>query len=324
MLSTFGGGSVRGFNGGGGGSAFEFDFTFEGNNSFSSAGDLRVPPTKSELLSIYDTTANPWLNNTSIYDVTNGYQDYTIQQDATYEITAKGAPSYAEGGNFSNAIAGRGAVMRAQFILSAGTTLRMIVGQRGEPITASPQFHTSGGSGGTAVFIVSNSTYYPLIVAGGAGGVGINNAATKGYDAVTSMFGGRSINRGTGTNNQGTVDGYDGGTNGQGGESYDSQSGLQGGGGGAGFRGNGTDHSSAGIAGGQRLMDDGYGGSGSSSYHGGFGGFGGGGATLNYLNQNGYSGGGGGYSGGAGGEYEESQSYTDRAGVGVAHLLGRV
>lgn len=339
MLSTFGGGSARGFGGGGaaGGGGEPFDFTFLGHNTYTTEGSLRIAPTKTQLLARYDTSTYPWLNDTSIYNVSSGVQTYVIQEDGNYKITAKGAPTYIDS-SWSNTTQGRGAVMQATFTLTASTTLKILVGQRGEPFltsygTPSPSGNrTSGGSGASAVWITDSSTHYPLIIAGGASGLGIrNDTATVapsgiGMDAHTGLYGYTSANAGTGTSPP-SSDGYNGGINGDGGESHDDGAQTQGAGGGAGFRGNGSGYSSMGIDGGSEISTSGVGGNTTSNadyYPGGRGGFGGGGGTLFYRNSNGYSGGGGGYSGGASGEYVESISgYGQfRAGGGGGSFIG--
>lgn len=339
MLSTFGGGSVRGFGGGGaaGGGGEPFDFTFLGYNTYSSENDLRVAPTKPQIVNQYDTSTYTWLNDTSIYNVTNGVQTYVIQEDGNYKITAKGAPSYVDSG-WSNVTQGRGAVMQATFTLTANTTLKILVGQRGEPFstnygTPNPSGNrTSGGSGASAVWITDSSTHYPLIVAGGAGGIGIRNASGSdtpsgvGMDAHTGLYGYTTANAGTGTSPP-SSDGYYGGINGGGGESHDDGAQTQGAGGGAGFRGNGSGYSSVGVDGGSEISTSGVGGATTSNanlYPGGRGGFGGGGGTLFYRNNNGYSGGGGGYSGGGSGEYQQTISGYNvvRAGGGGGSFIG--
>src|SRR5690606_19413566 len=92
--------------------------------------------------------------------VTGGIQHWTVPATATYRIEVWGA----QGANGNTSLAGgRGARMRGDFALTAGTTLAILVGQQG---TQNAQ--SGGGGGGT--FVVNAGTGTPLIIAGGGGG----------------------------------------------------------------------------------------------------------------------------------------------------------
>ncbi|TNF24192.1 MAG: hypothetical protein EP329_25475, partial [Deltaproteobacteria bacterium] len=92
--------------------------------------------------------------------VTDGVQAWTVPATGTYRIEAYGA----EGAGTSNAAysAGKGARMRGDFSLTAGTVLNIVVGQMGG--------NYSGGGGGTFVWRASGGTL--LIAAGGGGAAG--------------------------------------------------------------------------------------------------------------------------------------------------------
>ena len=244
--------------------------------------------TKSEFLTLYDTTNNPWLNNASFYEVEgagNGVQKWTVPSSGDYKFTLKGAA----GGNQigSGSIAGKGVEVIATLSLTEGDIIKMLVGKRGENTDsgAGNKNAGAGGGGGTFVFnLLSDSE--PLLVAGGGGGSckGSNGAnGSTSTSGVVGVFSGEA----------GGTSGYKGGNSID--ANYDSGSG-------AGWKnGNGEvtlgNNATLGYApknggwGGYRSADgqDDWGG------HGGFGG-GGGGTT-----ENGAGAGGGGYSGGGGG-----------------------
>jgi alpha-tubulin suppressor-like RCC1 family protein len=203
--------------------------------------------------------------NTS-FGATGAIQTFTVPVNGTYQIEAWGA----DGGQGEYGTPGVGARMRGDFVLTAGTQLKILVGQKGGDDDG-VKGYGAGSGGGT--FVVNSNV--PLIVAGGGGGSGYSDT----YDGMN----GSTSTSGTGGNG-----GYAGGTDGSGGEGSGSTSDW-GGPGGAGFSGNGgvgydqvTDP--------QSFLNGGKGGIG----YGADGGFGGGG------NSGGGAGGGGGYSGGGG------------------------
>jgi gliding motility-associated-like protein len=213
-----------------------------------------VGPTQAQVNTAYSGT----ILNSQITINTQGIQEWTVPQTGVYTIEAVGGQGYGTYG-------GRGAYMSGEFNLTAGTVLKIIVGQEaGAPVSSSNQY---GGGGGS---FVTYSTNTPLIVAGGGGGSWAT-AHTTTTDAPTTNNGNSGMN--------GPTNGA-GGTAGSGGAtaSYaDGGGGLLGDGG-------GTAGGSAFINGGEGGVDRGHGG------------FGGGGGTSSWDNRRG--GGGGGYSGG--------------------------
>jgi hypothetical protein len=243
-------------------------------------------PTLANLQSAY--SAQSWASNTAylnLFSSKQGYQRWTVPDNATYRITASGAQGGA--GSWTSLIGGFGAKMQATISLAKGDFLIFVVGQRGGYNDSSGN-SSSGGGGGTFVF--KNNLSTPILVAGGGGGGGRNN---NGKSGETTNAGGSNTN------------GNIGGSLGAGGPSY------AGGGGGAGITGSGG----AGVntaAGGLDITNlagtGGRGGdcaastNGSKNFNnlgqdqGGFGGAGGGEWCVA-----GSVGGGGGFSGGAGG-----------------------
>jgi hypothetical protein len=209
--------------------------------------------------------------------VTGGIQSWTVPTTRTYRIEAFGAQGASATAMFNG---GLGARMRGDFMLTAGTVLQVLVGQRG-----SGGASMSNGGGGGGSFVVQGMT--PLIVAGGGGGTR-TDATRNGFDAVTGNDGAGgnvSADGATGTAVAGGVGGGGGNIS------------VSWGSGGGGFTGNGVDDSPWGT-GGRSFTGGGQGGGAGSSPCGdaAFGGFGGGGSGSGCFG----GGGGGGYSGGAG------------------------
>jgi len=221
---------------------------------------------------------------------TGTIRTWTVPNTGTYTIDAYGA----QGGNGMNT-GGLGARIKGDVYLTAGTQLKILVGQQGLGNT-----YEAGGGGGT---FITNSSNTPYIVAGGGGG-GSNNSA--GVNATTSTSGTLGSGSGSGT----------AGSSGSGGSgSYGaSGSGLTGDG------GNSTWGNPP--SGGLSFVNGGTGGAGVTA--GVIGGFGGGGGAHgnSYVaggGGGGYSGGSGGlssgYGGGGGGSYNAGTNQTNTAGA---------
>lgn len=219
------------------------------------------------------TTANPvnqTFSNTSTGS-TGTIQEWTVPADGIYTIEAFGA----QGGTGASYTGGLGARMRGDFSLTAGTKLKILVGQMGGN---NASYKAGGGGGGTFVTKNDNSI---LVIAGGGGGGGGNSNPQNGQSGLTTTTGG--------TGSKGV---YAGGTSG----SY----GLSGTGsnGGAGYTSNSVFTSSYTTIAYSFLNGGTGGGGGTCSAGGGSGGFGGG-SGGEWCNQ-GAAGAGGGYSGGGG------------------------
>ena len=96
-------------------------------------------------------------------DNTGTIQSWVVPTTGTYTIDSYGAAGKS-GNCYSGGYGGRA---KGDFILTAGTTLSILVGQ--SPNTCATMFYAGGGGGGT--FVVT-STGTPLIIAGGGGGGG--------------------------------------------------------------------------------------------------------------------------------------------------------
>lgn len=248
------------------------NFTFTNGNSVGRTG-----PTTTTLRSLYDTTANTWINNDSYFTTANGIQIWTVPVTGTYTIVAKGA----QGGPVQANCGGVGAVMQGDFYLVRGDKIKILVGQTAT-VNPARLYRDSPGGGGT--FVVKNKTGAAtvadvLVIAGGGGGTG--SAFLAAANASIGTSGQTAVG--------GTYNGL-GGTNGAGGG---QSTGATANGAGGGLL---TDGASNGGGGGQAFNNGGLGGTVNATYAPTGGGFGGGGAPNNGdLNR---MAGGGGYSGG--------------------------
>ena len=240
--------------------------------TFTNAGVTGATgPSLANCLASYNTTANPWLNNTSYFNVTSGIQYWTCPATGLYTILAAGA----SGGGTTYTTASRGIIIQSNITLTKGTVYKILVGQKGGISTS------AGGGGGT--FMTDNSNT-PVIIAGGGGGaLNTGQAANSLSDATSGTTGNNS------TDSMGTGGaGPNGGTGANAGW----------GGGGGGLTGNGTAGANAsgfGYSGlGTSFTNGGTGGNSATTA---VGGFGGGAGTHGNT---GGGGGGGGYGGGGG------------------------
>jgi hypothetical protein len=214
-----------------------------------------------------------WKNNTSYLNSDAGQILWTVPGDGVYEIECAGA----RGGNNASYTGGQGRIVRAQFTLTEGFVLRMLVGQRGNDKTNATCDTGSGGGTYVATGNVVRTSALPIIIGGGASGATVNSAGIAGQSSESGSAGQ-------------TAGGSGGAGGGQGGN---------GGGGGGGFYSNGAGSSSWTNQYGRGFRQGGAGGpTASDTCNGGFGG-GGAGHGNCFIG----SGGGGGYSGGGGGGY---------------------
>ena len=198
----------------------------------------------------------------TVFSYTGSLQTYTVITTGHYEITAFGA----QGGDMpGNGPGGLGAQIGGDFLLTAGTTLNIVVGGVGGL--------RSGGGGGSFIYTLANDL---LVAAGGGGGAGPGVGGGGGL-AITSGGGGSGNSGGAG----GTS-----GSGGQGGFASD-----RGAGGGGGWASNGTNGTGARGGFGFPGFAGGTGSEASGGYGGGGGGYSGGG------------GGGSGGAGGGGGSF---------------------
>ena len=240
----------------------------------------RTGPTQTMVTSAYAAT-NLSLVGTS--SPTSGIQTWTVPFTGLYRITAYGA----SGGDATSytTTPGNGAIMSGDFNLSAGSVLRILVGQMGQD----RQF-SAGGGGATYVTQTPHNTLGSILVVAGGGGAASQDFS--GLSAVTATCGTFDVQSGPAQ------------CNGDGGLSFTGNSG----GGGGGFF---TDGQNGGIGmGGMSYTLGGLGGATNNQQAGGFGGGGGQNGTGTYA-----ACGGGGFSGGNGGN-RASTSGTGRMGGG--------
>jgi Glycine rich protein len=170
----------------------------------------RLGPTLAQMQSTYSSQS--WTSNTSYLSmVGSGTHKWTVPTTGYYRITAAGAPggggsdwfsgtsSYDSSGNQGKP--GAGIIISANFWLTSGDTLYILVGQKGvdnqinNPGGFGPSDTDGGGGGGTFVakkvadstqsqYLYSPDSAYvqPLIVAGGGGG------GSSDGDAASAVF----------------------------------------------------------------------------------------------------------------------------------------
>lgn len=293
LLGTFGSNSIKGIKQkpGAGASAMLYNFvdaTFTPGGAFGTFG-----PNLSQARSgLSGTNISTWRDNTSIFNVTNGTQQWLCPATRTFRITCVGA----NGGSNIGQPAGRGALIVTDVELIGGQVYNIIAGQCG--------FSGGGGSGGHGgggswVFTGNVGSGELIVVAGGGGGTGhdvgfggngnSSQGPTSGGGRGTgsSQGTGRGGNHFNGDGSQGSWNGPAGGGAGWLSDGTDARNGV---GGMSGYNNIGYAGTRSGVA----IFGGGRNGS-STSDCGGFGGGAGGGG-------NGLSGGGGGgYSGGGGG-----------------------
>ncbi|KPA18637.1 hypothetical protein MHK_001145, partial [Candidatus Magnetomorum sp. HK-1] len=226
----------------------------------------------------------------------SGIQEWVLLYSGRYRIEAAGA----EGGTSTEGAGGRGAILKGEFELTAGTTLFIAVGQQG--LASS---YAGGGGGSFVAHGTSLSNSLPLIVAGGGASRGQGSGDVSSYLDASLTTSGRDGNQ------YGTAMYPSGGTGGNGGN---GGTGYCPGGGGGGFYGNAiVNFTESGYLDNYgRAFRNGAIGGDFSSYDGGFGCGGAG-----YDN----GGGGGGYSGGGAGSSSDS-SYDRGGGGGGSYNLG--
>ena len=255
--------------------------------NFTNAGATgQNGPTQSQINTAYDGTTL----DDDVTINTQGIQEWTVPATGTYTFEvygAQGGRSYLYGSS-SWHDGGKGAKAVANFSLTQGDVLKIMVGQQG---VENPRA-TRGAGGGGGSFVVLSSGTTLLMAAGGGGGAGDYAYYGHGNSGTSGSAGG---------NSSGNTGGSSGGSNGSGGSNSSYV------GGGAGWSSDGS--SSNYGKGGKKFSNGGQGGNGYSS-QGTNGGFGGGAGS--YAG----AGGGGGYSGGGAGSW----SYSGNGGGGGSFI----
>ena len=143
---------------------------------------------------------NPTWAPTYLNMTTQGIQQWTVPSNGTYRITTAGARGGQTGGN--------GATLRADFALTQGQVLNLVVGQRGGN---DPGGAGAGGGGGSFVYSGAIGGNGLLLAAGGGGGM--DDSGSSGFSAVSSLNPTRDDTGGGDTTNNGQNGGgnYEGG-----------------------------------------------------------------------------------------------------------------
>ena len=222
-----------------------------------------------------------------VVTVNQGIQTWVAPYTSTYRIVAAGA----QGGTGAGLSGGNGAKMEGDFFLTAGTTLKILVGQQPDARNCGGANCAGAGGGGTFVVTANNS---PLLVAGGGGGAGSSQAGLPGDAGLDGTSSGGSSGFGgiNGGGGGGALSGAAGTQNTPGGVGNSCSYGS----GGGGFYTAGGRNCNGGspYLEGQSFLSGGAGGNPDLNYQGPAGGFGGG-AGVGHR-----AAGGGGWSGGAG------------------------
>ena len=166
---------------------YDFGSTFTFTNAGVSGKD---GPNLTQVRAAYSpswTDDTNFLNVNNDGGVTNGFQLWTVPEDATYRITASGA----RGGQSGGAGGGGGAYARGDFTFTEGTKLYLIVGQQGEDGqgASAPSTSYAAGGGGGASWVVSQNKNTLYVVGGGGGGSNSRqyNPQSSGTNAGTSQ-----------------------------------------------------------------------------------------------------------------------------------------
>ena len=130
----------------------------------------RLGPTQTQVTTAYAATN---LSLTATTNATSGIQTWTVPLSGNYRIEAWGA----KGGDGAGQLGGAGAKVQGDFTLTAGSVLKILVGQMGGSRANSGSNSAGAGGGGSFVTYTNN---VPLVVAGGGGGAGSSQAGLVG------------------------------------------------------------------------------------------------------------------------------------------------
>ena len=194
--------------------------------TFTNAGEVgRLGPTFADMKSAYG--ASGWWQNTENFNEISGkqgFQLWTVPQTTTYRITANGARGGTTNVSFGDLnYPGAGAQIRADFALTKGTKLVIIVGQTARTAEQFDGEAAGGGGGATWVlkenFTTSTNDIY-MVAGGGAGQASddlTNHTAASGGTSQASISdtGGGETSQGDTLRNAGGGAGW--GSNGIGG-----------------------------------------------------------------------------------------------------------
>ena len=144
--------------------------------SFTTAAATgRLGPTQAQINTAYSGTSLAG----AVTINTRGIQEWIVPSSGMYRIVTAGAAGGK--GNAGSTNSGKGVVQTIEVSLSAGTSLKIVVGQVGIVGT-----YVSGGGGGSFVFTSLTDTY-PISAAGGGGAGGYSSSSyPTGIDASTT------------------------------------------------------------------------------------------------------------------------------------------
>ena len=291
-------------------------YTFT-NATFTPGGQTgRTGPSLSQSISgLTGTGVDTWKNNTSYFNNDGaGVQKWTVPSTGVYRFDIVGASGgWDTSKSKTCSRIGLGGRYQFDIVLTEGTQLNIVVGQRGQDLSSS-SYLAGGGGGGTFVFTGTRGGSGLIAVAGGGGGAGATGTYNPANGGAASADGCHGNFYGTSGSN-GLCDGsYDGnpgagGINGAGGQCGGSGwNNYENTGGGSGWLSDGQPNPEISTNKSVEIRGTGFlGGNINSGGSGAQGGFGGGGATSQ-SNSGSYAGGGGGggYSGGGGGGWNSS------------------
>jgi len=210
MLSSFGGGSARGFNPGGGGGLGEFVLTLSNGTTYSqvyrSDGD-----TDAQISSFFGSnlSSDPGYissSGTSLYKPYDGYYSMQLGINCIVTIRCKGASGGypTNTGSSGGKTLGYGRDVEGTFALSANDILVFGVGKTGED---GDPGQSSAGAGGGATFCYKRVSTTDTILAVGAGGSATPNYESwidESYTAGLTRLGNSAVplsSKGTGNHN---------------------------------------------------------------------------------------------------------------------------
>lgn len=183
MLSTFGGGSARGFNPGGGG-----DFVWEVGKTINFTNNSvtgPLPPTTSDFATAY--SGQDWYDAGTVWALDGNVQTISSAYVAAgvYEFTLSGAQGNDPNNN-GLGTGGAGARIRGRLTVSSPIQFNFVVGQRGRKVGGGDPESQPGGGG--SFFWTGTDANSPANAAGAGGGGGAVNGGTGG-DARTDITG---------------------------------------------------------------------------------------------------------------------------------------
>lgn len=199
MLSTFGGGSVRGFRSGGGGGLAEFIMTLDVGNTHQRTGD-----SDTDITSFFTSAGDPGYFSSTLDSNgtgTTGYYGFILAEAVDVNIRCKGASGGLPHHDNWDRCRGYGRDVDGDFSLSAGTEVHFFAGYPGQDLGTLSDTNTGGpGGGASVVYMMSGSSKVPLVIGAGGSSFSVYQGEHTGARSAGSrlMASARSL-EGTGT-----------------------------------------------------------------------------------------------------------------------------